>query len=68
MYFRLFTFPRKKTNSKRCTAAFAVYLLLLSASYYLHSPRTASGARYRKSACIDADVLRLAAAACCDVD
>jgi len=31
----------------------------------LHSPSTASGARYRRSACIDMDVLRLAAAACC---
>jgi len=45
----------------------AVYLVLFSASYYLHSPSTASGARYRRSACIDIDVLRLAAVACCDV-
>jgi len=30
----------------------AVYLLLYSALYYLHSPITASGARYRRSACI----------------
>ena len=34
--------------------------------YYLQSPSTASGARYRRSACIDMDMLRLAAAACCD--
>ena len=45
----------------------AVYLLLFSVSYYLHSPSTASGARYRRSACIDMDVLRLAAAACCNM-
>ena len=31
----------------------AVYLLLFSASYYLHSPITASDARYRRSACIE---------------
>jgi len=30
-----------------------VYLLLLRASYYLHSSITASGARYRRSACIE---------------
>jgi len=42
----------------------AVYLLLFSVSYYLHN---ASGARYRRSACIDVDMLRLAAAACCDM-
>ena len=46
---RLFTFPQKKTNSNCCTAAFAVYLLLFSASYDLHSPSTASGACYRRS-------------------
>jgi len=57
----------EKTSSNCCSAALAVYLLLFSASYYLHSPSTASGARYKKSACIDMDVLRLAAAACCDV-
>ena len=45
----------------------AVYLLLFNASYYLHSPSTASGARYRRSACIDMDVLRLAAAVYCDM-
>ena len=68
IYFRLFTLPQKKTNSSCCTAALAVYLLLCSASYYLHSPSssTASGARYSRSACIDMDMLRLAAAACCD--
>ena len=43
------------------------FLLLFSASYYLHSPSTASVARYRRSACIDTDMLRLAPAACCDI-
>jgi len=42
IYFRLFTLPQKKTNSNCCTAALAVYLLLFSASYYLHSLSTAS--------------------------
>jgi len=37
-------------NCNCCTAALAVYLLLFSASYYLHRPCTASGARYRKTA------------------
>ena len=46
---------QNKTNSNCCSAALAVYLLLFSASYYLHSPSTASGARYRRSACIDMD-------------
>ena len=68
IYFRLFTLALKKTNSNCCTAALAVYLLLFSASYYLHSPSTASGTRYRRSTCIDMDMLRLAAAACCDMD
>jgi len=31
----LFTLPQKKTDSRCCTAALAVYLLLFSASYYL---------------------------------
>ena len=64
IYFRLFTLSQKKTNNNCCTAvlAVAVYLLLFSASYYLHSPSTAPGARYRRSACIDMDMLRLAAA------
>jgi len=66
-YFRLFTLPQKKTNSSCCTAALAVYVLLFSVSYYLHRPSTASGARYRRSACIDTDMLRLATAACCDM-
>ena len=57
---------QKKTDSNCCTAAFAVYLLLFSASYYLHSPSTASGACYRRSACIDMDMLRLAAVVCCN--
>ena len=47
-----FALPQKKTNSNCCTAVLAAYLLLFSASYYLHSPNTASGARYRRSACI----------------
>ena len=58
---------QKKTSSNCCTAALAVYLLLFSASYYLHSPSTASVARYSRSACIDMDMLRLAAVACCDI-
>jgi len=45
----------------------AVYLLLFSASCYLHSPSAASGALYRRSTCIDTDMLRLAATACCDM-
>jgi len=41
---------------------------LFSASYYLRSPSTTYGARYRgSSTCIDTDVLRLAAVACCDM-
>jgi len=67
IYFRLFTLAQKKTSRNCCSAALAVYLLLFSASYYLHIQNTASGALYRRSACIDMDVLRLAAAACCDV-
>ena len=67
IHIRLFTLPQKKTNSNCCTAALAVYLLLFSVSYYLHSPSTACGARYRRSACIDMDMLRLAAAAGCDM-
>ena len=65
IYFRLFTLAQKKTNSNCCTAALAVNLLLFSVPYYLHSPSTASGARYGRSACIDMDMLRLAA--CCDM-
>jgi len=57
IYFRLFTLSQKKTNSNCCTAALAVYLLLFSASYYLHSPSSASGTRYRRSMCIDMDIL-----------
>jgi len=67
IYFRLFTLPQNITNNNCCTAALAVYLLLFNASYYLHSPSTASGARYRRSACTDTDMLRPAAAACCDM-
>ena len=67
IYFRLFTLAQKKKSSNCCSAALAVYLLLFSASYYLHSPSTVSGACYRRSTCIDMDVLRLAAVACCDV-
>jgi len=58
---------QKKTNSNCCTAALAIFLLLSDASCYLHSPSTASGALCRSSACVDVDVLRLAAAACCDM-
>jgi len=61
IYFRLFTLPQKKTSSNCCSAAFAVYLLLFSASDYLHSPSSASRARYGRSACIDMDMLRLVA-------
>jgi len=62
----LFMIAQKKTNSNCRTAALAVYLLLFSTYYYLNSPSTASKAHYRRSACIDMDTLRLAAAACCD--
>jgi len=67
IYFRLFPLAQKKTSSNCCSAALAVYLLLFSASCYLHSPSTASGACYRRSACIDMDMLRLAAVACRNV-
>ena len=63
IYLRLFTLSQKKTDSNGCTAALAVYLLLFNAFYYLNSPSTASGARYRRSTFIDMDMLRLAA--CC---
>ena len=65
IYFRLFMLHQKKTHSSCCTAALAVYLLLFSASYYLHSLSTASGTRYRRSTCIDMDMLRLVVADCC---
>ena len=45
--------------------AFINYIYLLT-YYYLHSPSTASGACYRRSSCIDMDMFRLAALACCD--
>ena len=67
IYLRLLILSQKKTNSNCCTAASAVYLLLFKASYYLHSPSTASGACYRRSACIDMDMLTLVTAACCDM-
>ena len=63
----VFNLPQKKTSSNCCSAALAVYLLLFSASYYLHCPSTAPGTRYKRSARIDMDVLRIAAAACFDV-
>jgi len=68
IYFKLFTLPPEENNSSCCSAALAAYLLLFSASYYLYSrrPTTTSGARYRRSACIDVDVLRFAAVACCN--
>jgi len=53
IYVRLFKLLQKKTNSICCIAALAVHLLLFGASYYLHSPSTASGARYRRSSCVD---------------
>jgi len=37
IFFRLFTLASKKTSSNCCTAAWAVYLLLFIASYYLHT-------------------------------
>jgi len=50
----LFIYVTSEENfSNCCTAALAVYLLLFSVSYYLHSPGTASGACYRRRACID---------------
>ena len=64
IYFILFTLPQKKKNGN-CTPALAVYSLLFSASYYLHSPSTASWACYR-SVCTDMDTLWLVAAACCN--
>jgi len=60
-YLRFFL----RKNNNWCTAALAVYLLLFGACYCLHSPSTAFGARYRRSVCIDIDMLSLAAAACC---
>jgi len=66
IYFRLFTLPLKKTNSNCCTTALAVFLLLFIVSYDLHSPSTASRARYRRSMCNDTDMLRFEAATCCD--
>jgi len=66
IYFRLCTLGQKKTSSNCCSAALAVYLLLFRAPYYLHNNSTASGARYRRSACTDRDMLSLAAA-CCDM-
>jgi len=48
IYFWLLTFAQTKTSSNCCSAALAVYLLLFSASYYLHSPGTASWARYKR--------------------
>jgi len=67
IYFTLFMLPQKKTNSNCCTEALCVYLLLFSASYYLHSHSTMSWAHYKRSTCIDMDMLRLVAAACCDM-
>jgi len=46
IYFRL---PQMRTYSNCCTTALAVYLLLFSASYYLHSPSTASGTHYKRT-------------------
>ena len=41
-------------------------ILLFSDSCYLYNPSAAFRARYWRSACIDTDMLRLVAAACCD--
>jgi len=57
MYSDYLRLPQKKTNSNCCTAALAVYLLLFSASYYLHSPsRLALRLRHATGG---ADMLRL---------
>jgi len=66
IYLRLFFVTSKENFSNCCTAALAVKLLLFNASYDLHSSSTTSRARYRRAR-IDMDVLRLAAAACCDI-
>jgi len=66
IYLRLFFVTSKENFSNCCTAALAVKLLLFNASYDLHSSSTAPGA-LQESASIDTDVLRLAAAACCDI-
>jgi len=63
IYFRLFTLPQKKTLA---TIVLQLYLF----TYYclvLPSPSTASGARYKRQACTDMDMLMLAAAAYCDM-
>jgi len=65
--FNIYVTSWNKTKSNCCTAPLAVYLPLFSASYCLHSPSTASGAHYRRSACINMDMLRLVAATCCDM-
>jgi len=39
----------QKTNSNCSTTVLSICLLLFSASYYLHSPSTTSGARSRRS-------------------
>ena len=67
LYISDYLLAQKKTNGNCCTAALAVYLLLFSASYYLHSPSTASAVCYRRSAHTDMDMLMSAAAACCDM-
>ena len=55
-------------HRRKQIAAVVLHLhLLFSASYYLHSPSTASGACYSRSTCIDTDMLKLSAAACCDM-
>jgi len=70
IYFRLFTLSQKKRNSNCCSAALAIYLHVLLFIVHRRSPSTASRARYRRSACIDVDALRLgrAAAACCELE
>ena len=44
---------RKKNKLQLLYCNLAVCILLFSASYYLHSRSTASGARYRRSACVE---------------
>ena len=65
-YFRLFTLPHMKTSSNCCSSALAVYLLLFRASYYMHIALVLRLGQLQKSG-THVDLLRLAAAACCDV-
>jgi len=42
-----------------CSFSSLLNVLFCASYYYLHSPSTASGTRYRRSVCIDMDMLRL---------